>query len=100
MGEEIGVAACRFFVRQVCVSHIGGLIVIPFNGELTYRHVDMLLLSARNTGASGSLGGYRGRCCKSRSSSGRTAGRTLATTVQDTCAGGSIAKFYLGVFGF
>jgi hypothetical protein len=62
MDEEIGVAACRFFVRQVCVSHIGGLIVIPSNSELIYRHVDMLLLSTRNTAAPAAVWATTGAC--------------------------------------
>jgi hypothetical protein len=45
MYEEFGVAARRFFVRQVCVSHIRGLIVISFNSELIYRHLDVPFLS-------------------------------------------------------
>ena len=45
MYEEFGVAACRFFIRQVCVSDIRGLIVTPFNSELIYLHLDVPLLS-------------------------------------------------------
>ena len=52
MYESFGVAACRFFVRQVRVSHIGSLIIIPFNSELIYRHLDVPLLSLRNAAAS------------------------------------------------
>jgi hypothetical protein len=63
MYEEFGVAARRFFVRQVCVSHIGGLIVIPFNSELIYRHLDVPLLSIRDTAApAASSGDHRGWC--------------------------------------
>ena len=45
MYEEFCVAACRFFIRQACVSDIRGLIVTPFNSELIYRHLDVPLLS-------------------------------------------------------
>jgi hypothetical protein len=51
MYEEFGVAARRFFVRQACVSHIRGLIVIPFNGELIYWHLDVPLLSVSDAAA-------------------------------------------------
>ena len=56
MYEEFCVAACRFFIRQVCVSDIRGLIVTPFNSELIYLHLDVPLLSVRRNGPRGNLG--------------------------------------------
>ena len=57
MYEEFCVAACRFFIRQACVSDIRGLIVTPFNSELIYRHLDVPLLSVGDE-ARGNLGDH------------------------------------------
>ena len=74
MYESFGVAACRFFVRQVRISHIGSLIVIPFNGELIYRHLDVALLSVRDAAAPAALGDRRGLCDRAAHDLGRLRG--------------------------
>jgi hypothetical protein len=68
MYEEFGVAACRFFIRQVCVSDIRGLIVTPFNSELIYWHLVVPLLSIRDAAAPAALwGDHRGLCDRAAS---------------------------------
>ncbi len=36
--KEVGEAASRFVVRQMCPPDIGILNTVSFNGELIYRH--------------------------------------------------------------